>query len=171
MRFKKIISYSIFVILIGCKKDSPLTSSSGDPISTSYYLKASINGVESEFNTELHASFLDPTSTIRCSFVGTQQLIQDTAVLGLTFLSQSHANLSSFTTYPTSQISLLLGYNKRSSSHIYYNDQYGSNFTVVVDSITNLYISGSFSGLIMDERIPADTIIVSNGKFKVPKTQ
>mgnify|MGYP003406167052 CR=1 FL=1 len=37
-----------------------------------------------------------------------------------------------------------------------------------INDITNDYISGSFYGLMMDERIPSDTIIVSNGKFKVP---
>jgi hypothetical protein len=170
MAYNKIILFSFFLILVSCKKDT--TSLSNDPVSTSYYLTASINGIESEFNTELHStSNLNTTTPTRWSFTGIQQRIQDTAVLGFSFLNYNNENITSTTTYPNSQISLLIGYNQSSSNHIYYNDQYGNNFTVLINDITNDYISGSFYGLMMDERIPSDTIIVTNGKFKVPITR
>jgi hypothetical protein len=165
MTLKKLSIFPLLLLFFSCKKDTNTT-----PPQDLYYLTAFINGVESNFNIDLHAS---PAKSIsggitRCSILGLQYLPGDTTGLALDLHTYIVIDELKPGVYPTSTFDLLVVHQKSSTDQYYANDPYYvRKFNLTIEEITNVYMLGSFSGTIINNKNSSDTLKITDGKFKV----
>ena len=142
------------VTLLGCKKDP-------DPVS--YFLKATINGTLTQFNYPAYADTIlgsNYTSTVVSGTLGGSDHI-----FSFTFRSNSQALLVPGTYTGTNTYILTVTLVKGSLSK-FYSNQGNANFTVVVQTVNNTYVEGTFSGTLKEASNAADILTVTDGSFK-----
>jgi hypothetical protein len=160
-----IILFFCVTTLVSCKKSN--TTQNGT-------ITATINDTVYTFNyqTQTHAegnnNLLQNLFTPKASSIIIGGFLRDSGSIGIGIMNSTNSPLTVGTyTSGTNRTDTALGFVNLviPPSRAFYSLYVSNNFTVIVDSIANKAIKGTFSGTVYNPNNSSDSIVISTGTF------
>ena len=152
------------VFAIACKKDA----------AGNYYMQADINGVNESFNNNVFAQEYSGDITAAFSVSGSNAALHHRLLI-----SVGHTYNRKVTTGTYDKTSVDSLFFPGLSFTINDTTVYGSGVrpenpypvSITINALTNTTVSGTFNGIVYSPGNPADSMLITNGKFYVPLKQ